>query len=69
MTGSNEQEKLLSVKEATEILAVSKRIIRAWVSQGQIRFIQLHRQVFFRSEDLWAFFNAHVIEPFIKVGG
>jgi excisionase family DNA binding protein len=69
MIGVDNQEALLAVKEAAKLLNVSTRAIKAWVSQGRIRFVQLRRQVFFRSEDLWAFFNEQAIEPFIKIGG
>jgi excisionase family DNA binding protein len=54
---------LLSVQEAAERLKISIHTLRAWISQRRIGFIKLGRRVLFRSEDLEAFIDAHVVQP------
>ena len=59
------QEKLLTTKEAAELLRVSVNTIRAWVRQGRIRGLKLGRQLYFRYEDLGVFMmNEYLLAPF-----
>jgi excisionase family DNA binding protein len=62
------QEKLLTTKEAAELLRVSVKTIRTWARQGRIRCLKLPRQVFFRYEDLGAFMHEYIPAPFAIIG-
>ena len=65
MIDVDHQEKLLTTKDAAELLDVSVKTIRTLVRQGLIRCLKLGRQFFFRYEDLGAF----MMGPFVRIGG
>ena len=65
MIDVDHQEKLLTTKDAAELLRVSVNTLRTLVRQGLIRGLKLGRRFFFRYEDLGAF----VMGPFVRTGG
>jgi excisionase family DNA binding protein len=68
MIDYDNQEKLLTTKEAAELLKVSITALRLCVRQGRIRGLKLHRQVYFRYEDLGAFMmNAYPSAAFVRI--
>ena len=44
--------KLLSVKEAAELLSCSEAAIRKWLYQGQLPYVKVGRLTRLRSEDI-----------------
>ncbi len=56
----NDQQ-LLAVDEAARALSISIHTLRAWVSQKRIPYVKLGRRVLFRSEDLQAYINFHLV--------
>lgn len=69
MIGIDNQEELLSIPEAAELLGVSINTVKSLVRHGRIRHLKLDRRYFFHPEDLMAFFSNLLIDPFIKIGG
>jgi excisionase family DNA binding protein len=54
-------QKLLPVDEAARALSISIHTLRAWVSQKRIPYVKLGRRVLFRSEDLQAYIDFHLV--------
>lgn len=54
---------LLSVKEAADLLGVSRDMLYEWVSRRKIPFIKFGRLVKFTEEDLNKFIRTCRVEP------
>jgi excisionase family DNA binding protein len=54
-------QNLLSAGEAAHALSISINTLRAWVRQQRIPYVKLGRKVLFRSEDLQAYINFHLV--------
>jgi excisionase family DNA binding protein len=52
----NRIPRLLSVKQAADIVGVSTRTIRRWIDAKELPFHRLGRQIRFAEDDLAAFF-------------
>ena len=65
MIDVDHQEKLLTTKDAAELLDVSVKTIRTLVRHGLIHSLKLGHQSFFRHEDLGAF----IMGPFVRIRG
>ena len=54
-------QQLLSVKEAAEALSISIHTLRAWISQKRIPYVKLRQRVLFRYEALQAYIDFHLV--------
>lgn len=45
-------DRLINVKEASEILSVKESTLRSWIIQGRVPHVRLHKLVRFRESDL-----------------
>jgi len=55
-------EKLLSVKEAAEMLNISIHTVRAWLFQRRLPFVRLGRRIGLRSDDIDSFITKNYVE-------
>ena len=56
-------DRLLTIDQAAEILAVNQRMVRRLVESRRVAFVKVGRHVRFRESDLTAAMRAWTIEP------
>jgi excisionase family DNA binding protein len=52
VTSKRIQNRLLSTDEVAELLAVSPKTVRRWISEGELPAVKLHRQWRIRAAEL-----------------
>lgn len=61
------EERLISLKEASQYLAISIHTLRKWLRQRRLSFIKLGRRVLFTKGELENFINHNIVTS-IKTG-
>jgi excisionase family DNA binding protein len=59
---ADNQERLVNIREAAQILSISTSTLYSWVWQRRISFVKVGRAVRFRSADLDRFIAANRFE-------
>jgi excisionase family DNA binding protein len=63
MTTETTRSKLLTMKDAAELLSVSTRFVRAAVHDGSIGTVRLGRLVRFRPDEIEAYLERQSVQP------
>lgn len=67
-SNSSSLDRLLTIEQAAEILAVNERMVRRLIESRRIAFVKVGRHVRFREADLALAMQTWTIQPVAKAG-